>query len=58
MTAHGLYVTAAYAISAIALIALIGWILLDQRARKRELVQLEQSGIRRRSDKNGAANVG
>lgn len=51
MTAHGLYVTAAYGISALALAGLIGWILLDQRARRREMAELEASGIRRRSDR-------
>ena len=34
MSAHALYVTAAYAITAVALAGLIGWILIDQRARK------------------------
>ena len=51
MSAHALYVTAAYGITAIVLAALIGWILLDQRARKRELAELEAAGVRRRSDK-------
>lgn len=51
MTTHDLYVTAAYALSAIGLTGLIGWIVLDMRARKRELAALEASGIRRRSDK-------
>lgn len=51
MSAHALYVTAAYAITAILLAGLIGWVLLDQRARKRELAELEAAGIRRRSDK-------
>jgi heme exporter protein D len=47
---HSLFVAAAYAISAIALAGLAGWILLDRNARKRELAQLEASGVRRRSD--------
>lgn len=51
MSTHDLYVTAAYAITAIVLAGLIGWILLDQRARRRELAELEAAGIRRRSDK-------
>jgi len=50
MSAHTLYVTAAYAITAVVLAGLIGWVLLDQRARKRELADLEAAGIRRRSD--------
>ncbi|AZO40256.1 heme exporter protein CcmD [Mesorhizobium sp. M7D.F.Ca.US.005.01.1.1] len=51
MSAHALYVTAAYGITAVVLVGLIGWILIDQRARKRELAELEAAGIRRRSDK-------
>lgn len=57
MSAHALFVTAAYAITAIVLAGLIGWILLDQRARKRELAALEAAGVRRRSDKSGAAKL-
>ncbi|UCI30726.1 heme exporter protein CcmD [Mesorhizobium sp. B4-1-4] len=53
MSAHALYVAAAYAITAVVLAGLIGWILLDQRARKRELAELEAAGVRRRSDKAG-----
>jgi heme exporter protein D len=53
MSAHALYVTAAYAASAIALTGLAGWILLDRRARKRELAELEAAGVRRRSDRAG-----
>lgn len=55
MSAHTLYVTAAYAITALALAGLIGWILFDQRARRRELAELEAAGIRRRSDKKAAS---
>jgi heme exporter protein D len=51
VSAHALYVTAAYAITAIVLAGLVGWILLDQRARRRELAALEAAGVRRRSDK-------
>jgi heme exporter protein D len=54
MSPHALYVTAAYAITALALAGLIGWILFDQRARKRELAELEAAGVRRRSDRAGA----
>jgi heme exporter protein D len=56
MTAHALYVAAAYGISAIVLACLVGWILADQRGRRREVAELEASGVRRRSDaKPGAA---
>jgi len=55
MTVHALYVLAAYAVSALVLVALLGWILLDQRGRKRELAELEASGARRRSERKGPA---
>lgn len=46
---HALYVAAAYGITLIALGGLLGWILIDQRNRKRELARLEAEGVRRRS---------
>lgn len=49
MTTHDLYVAAAYGIAVLVLGCLIGWILLDQRARRRELAELEAAGVRRRS---------
>ncbi|KQZ29548.1 transcriptional regulator [Mesorhizobium sp. Root552] len=55
MSTHDLYVAAAYAATAVVLVALVGWILLDRRARQKELSELEASGIRRRSDRTGAA---
>ena len=55
MSAHALYVAAAYGVSALVLAALAGWILFDQQARKRELAQLEEAGVRRRSDRKEQA---
>jgi heme exporter protein D len=49
MSTHAIYVAAAYGATVIVLGALAIWILADQRARKRELAQLEKAGIRRRS---------
>jgi heme exporter protein D len=51
MTAHALYVTSAYGIAALAIGGLIAWVVLDQRARRREIADLEASGLRRRSDR-------
>jgi heme exporter protein D len=51
MSAHALYVIAAYGISALAIAGLIGWIVFDQKARKREAAELEASGVRRRSER-------
>ncbi len=50
MSTHDLYVLAAYACAVVAVAALIGWVLVDQHNRRRELAQLEASGVRRRSD--------
>jgi len=50
MSVHALYVTAAYSVTAIVIAGLIGWLLIDQFARRRELAELEASGVRRRSD--------
>ena len=55
MSTHAIYVAAAYGATIIVLGALAAWILADQRARKRELAQLEKAGIRRRSDRAGTA---
>lgn len=55
MTTHGLYVTAAYGISALVIAALIAWVLLDYRARRRDIAELEASGARRRSDRKRTA---
>lgn len=52
MTAHALYVTAAYGISAVVIAALIVWIVADRRARQREMADLEAAGLRRRSDRD------
>lgn len=51
MTPHDWYVAAAYGLTAIVLAAMIGWILMDQSARRRELAELEARGARRRSEK-------
>ena len=51
MSAHALYVATAYGVSILVIAGLIGWVLLDQAARKRELAELEAAGVRRRSEK-------
>lgn len=48
---HVAFVALSYGVSALALGLLAVWILIDQRARKRELAELEAAGIRRRSAK-------
>lgn len=52
---HVFFVAAAYGVTIVVLCALVGWVLLDQRARLRELAELERAGVRRRSDRAGEA---
>jgi heme exporter protein D len=49
MLTHTFYIAMAYAVTAIVTLCLIGWTWADGRARRRELAELEASGIRRRS---------
>lgn len=48
---HIAFVAISYAVTALTIFALIGWIFLDQRARQAELKQLEAQGVRRRSQR-------
>jgi heme exporter protein D len=50
---HPYFVAAAYGISAVVLAGMIAWILLDYRRRRRDIADLEESGIRRRSSTAG-----
>ena len=49
MWAHAGFIIAAYAVTAVVLAAMVGWILLDGRLLKRRLDELEARGVRRRS---------
>ena len=51
---HALFVTAAYLVSVLGLGGLALWILLDQRARRREIAELEAGGTKRRSKAKAA----
>lgn len=55
MSAHAWYVAAAYGMSALVLGGLVIGLLIDASARKRELAELEATGLRRRSDKREKA---
>ncbi|MBN9009906.1 MAG: heme exporter protein CcmD [Rhizobiales bacterium] len=46
---HGGFILAAYAVTAVVLAGMLLWMLLDGRAQKRRLAELEASGVRRRS---------
>lgn len=51
---HAFYIYLSYGISAVIVLALIGWTWLDGRARQTELKALEAAGIRRRSATSGS----
>ena len=46
---HTFYIAMSYAMTGLIVFGLIAWVWLDGTARRRELAQLEASGIRRRS---------
>ena len=46
---HAFYVNLSYVFAFLISAAMIGWIVIDGRARKREMAELEAAGIRRRS---------
>jgi len=48
-TAHIDFILAAYAAGIIVIAALIAWVVLDYRAQRRTLAELEMQGISRRS---------
>jgi heme exporter protein D len=50
---HLAYVAAAYGISAVVIAGLVAWVLVDHRGRRRDLAQLEEAGVRRRSGRAG-----
>jgi len=50
VTSHFAFVTGAYVVSVLVLAGLMGFIVRDWRAKRRELAALEDKGIRRRSE--------
>jgi heme exporter protein D len=48
---HAGFIEIAYAVTAIIVVSLIAWVVLDYRAQRRHLDGLEASGVRRRSDR-------
>lgn len=52
MLSHEFFVISSYAATAIVILGLFSWIVLDGRARQAELVRLEKQGAKRRSDHN------
>ena len=50
---HGGFILAAYLVAVVVLALLVGWIVLEGRALKRQMADLEVRGVRRRSAKDG-----
>jgi heme exporter protein D len=50
---HADFIIASYAVTALVVVALIGWIAADYRAQRRVLGDLEQRGVTRRSQRSG-----
>ena len=56
---HAGFILAAYGISALIVVALVVWVVVDGRTQRRRLAALEARGIRRRSRRNdGKAGEG
>lgn len=51
---HAAYIWASYAIVALVLGSLVGWLIFDGRRQQRLLEGLEARGVRRRSSRQGA----
>lgn len=53
---HGGFILAAYLVAVMVIAALIGWIVLEGRALKKQMADLEARGIRRRSAKGSMSS--
>ena len=52
--AHAGFILAAYLLAAVVLVAMIAWIVIDGRAQRRRIADLEARGVRRRSAGKGS----
>ena len=51
---HAAFIWASYAVVAVVLVVLIGWLLFDGRRQQRLIAELEARGVRRRSNRTQA----
>ncbi|ADY65603.1 MULTISPECIES: heme exporter protein CcmD [Rhizobium/Agrobacterium group] len=54
---HAFYIGMSYAATGLVVLCLIAWVILDGQARKRELKELEASGVRRRAKAGSAGET-
>ena len=52
---HAAFIVSAYAVAALVVAALIAWVLVDHRAQRRLLADLEADGVARRSRRQEVA---
>lgn len=55
---HADFIIASYAVTALVVVAMIGWIAADYKAQRRVLADLEQRGVTRRSQRTGGDTAG
>ena len=48
---HADFIVAAYAVAALVLILMVGWVVLDYRTQRQKLATLETQGVTRRSER-------
>ncbi|MEW7009678.1 MULTISPECIES: heme exporter protein CcmD [unclassified Lentilitoribacter] len=49
---HEAFVYTSYGITALTVVGMVLWVILDGRARRRELASLDAAGIKRRSEQS------
>ncbi|MGG2478642.1 heme exporter protein CcmD [Rhizobium sp. BR5] len=54
---HAFYIGMSYAATGLVVLCLIAWVFLDGQARRRELKELEASGVRRRAKAASAGDA-
>ncbi|QXC50373.1 heme exporter protein CcmD [Agrobacterium salinitolerans] len=54
---HAFYIGMSYAATGLVVLCLIAWVVVDGQVRKRELKQLETSGVRRRARSASAGDA-
>jgi heme exporter protein D len=54
---HAFYIGMSYAATGLVVLCLIAWVVADGQARKRELKELETSGVRRRTKAASAGDA-
>ncbi|KJF68141.1 MULTISPECIES: heme exporter protein CcmD [Rhizobium] len=54
---HAFYIGMSYAATGLVVLCLIAWVVVDGQARKRELKELEASGVRRRTKAASAGDA-